>query len=212
MHALLCARGPSTRGHNAVRDELFRATSTVDSASELEPTGLVTSHPGLRPADLLTGASGLSARLVALDVGVCCPAASGAGADCVESMRHRKVVRMAPYQAELNAAGIDYRPVIFSCFGRPHADAQRVLQTLARRQSRRRGTEAHIEERRLGARIGVEIWRRAARMVRQCLSSEVDDEPDSEQPALVPAVMWRVGHPWTVEQEPLSAPAGMDCN
>ncbi len=81
LHALLCARGPSTRGHNAVRDELFAVASSLDSTSELEPTGLISSHPGLRPADLLTGVSGFSARHASLDVGICCPAAAGAGSD-----------------------------------------------------------------------------------------------------------------------------------
>jgi len=201
FHALLCARGPSTRGHNAVRDVLFQVASSLDSASELEPVGLIPSHPGLRPADLLTGVSGFSARLAALDVGVCCPAAAGAGADCTESMRQRKVGRMAPYGSELENGGIEYKPLTFSCFGRPHPDSRRVMQTFSRRLARRKGTEAHLEERELAARIGVEIWRRAARMLRQCLPESTAEVDETGQDPLHATVLQRVGPPGTVEQE-----------
>ena len=95
-HVFLCARAPSTRGHNAVRDVLYDVASSIDPTTEKEPTGLIPSRPALRPADVLTGVSGLSGRLAALDVGICSPAAAGAGRDCVESMRQRKVERMAP--------------------------------------------------------------------------------------------------------------------
>ena len=73
---------------------------------------------------------------------------------------------MQPFTSELEAGGIDYRPLTFSCYWRPHPDALRVMQAFGRRLARRKGTEAHMEERLIAARIGVEIWRRAARMVR----------------------------------------------
>ena len=34
LHALLCARGPSTRGHNAIRDELYAVAYSLDATSE----------------------------------------------------------------------------------------------------------------------------------------------------------------------------------
>ena len=204
LHALLCARGPSTQGHNAIRDELFAVASSLDSTSEKEPTGLIPSHPGLRPADLLTGASGFSGRLAALDVGVCCPAASGAGADCVESMRQRKAARIEPFTGELERGGILYKPIVFSCFGRPHADAKKLIQGFARRVARRRGTEAAVEERRLAGRIGLQVWRRAARMVRRCLPDTADDAAEQAPAAFEHAVLWRVGHPASVAQEPVA--------
>ena len=40
-HGLLCARGPSTRGHNAVRDVLFHFARGIDASTELDPIGLV---------------------------------------------------------------------------------------------------------------------------------------------------------------------------
>ena len=142
----------------------------------------------LRPADLLSGVSGFSGRLAALDVGICCPPASGAGSDCVETMRQRKLDRMRPFAAELEAGGVEYKPITFSCFGRPHPDATRLIRTLARKLARRNGTEAHVEERRIAARIGVEVWRRAAHMLRAC-------PVDEEAPPLDPLVLQRVGAP-----------------
>jgi hypothetical protein len=73
-HALLCAKGASTRGHNAVRDELESMAKPLDSNTETEPEGLISSHPRLRPADVLTGAFH-NGRLAAVDVGVICPSA-----------------------------------------------------------------------------------------------------------------------------------------
>ncbi len=201
LHALLCACGPSTRGHNAVRDELFQVASSLDSTSELEPTGLIPSRPGLRPADLLTGVSGFSGRHAALDVGICCPAAAGAGNDCVEAMRQRKQARLAPLEAELEAGGVEYRPITFSCYGRPHPDALRVMQAFGRRLARRKGTEAHIEERRLAARIGVQIWRRAARMLHQCVPDSAPGEAEADLAPLCSEVLCRVGPSGTVEQD-----------
>ena len=88
-HGLLCAKGESVRGHNHVRDELHSMARAVDSSAETEPEGLIPSHPRLRPADVLTGAFHLG-RLAAVDVGVICPSAVGAGLDCVATMEQRK--------------------------------------------------------------------------------------------------------------------------
>ena len=141
--------------------------------------------------------------LAALDVGVCCPGAAGAGADCVAAMHHRKTLRMEPFRGELEAGGVEYKPIIFSCFGRPHADAKRLIQSLARRLARRKGTEMHIEERHLGARLGLQLRRRAARMVRCCLPKTAEDAAEPSAEPLEYASLWRVGHPATLEQEPV---------
>ena len=195
-HALLCAKGPSTRGHNAVRDEIFGMAKSVDGNAETEPMGLIPSRPALRPADILTSASGLIGRLAALDGGIISPAAAGAGTECTETMRQRKCRRMEPYMAELEAQDISYRPITFSCFVRPHPDAFKVVQALAKRVARRRGGEPHIEERRLMARITHEIWRRAARMVLQCWPV-VETDDDEEDIAVDSAAEARIGHPLT---------------
>ena len=97
-----------------MRDEIFHSSYSIDPSTELEPTGLVDSRPALRPADVLTGVSDPSGRLAALDVGIICPAAQGAGEDCVQTMVDRKQARIDRYRDELEQAGIEYRPIAFS--------------------------------------------------------------------------------------------------
>ena len=70
-HALCCAPGPSTEGHNDVRDSVLDFARLSDSTAEPEVLGLVASAPGLRPADVLTSVLGGAQHLTALDVGVC---------------------------------------------------------------------------------------------------------------------------------------------
>ena len=165
-HALCCAN--SVVGHNAVRDELHAAASMSDPSAELEPLGLITSHPTLRPADVLTSAA-LPGRLAALDVGVASPDAAGAGDDCTQSMVASKRGTYAAHLDALGQAGIQYQPVVWSAYGRPHPDAKRILLTMARTASRRRGLESYRElANRWASRITTELWRRAARMVLAC--------------------------------------------
>ena len=198
-HALLCARGPCNRGHNEVRDKIFEFTSAIDGTSELEPLGLVSSRPALRPADMLTGVPDPSGRLAALDVGIIAPQAQGAGADCVETMVTRKQRRADSFRAELEEAGIEYRVLAISCYGRLHPDCHRILTSLARAHGRRRGTEAGVELRKLQTKISVAVWRRAARMVLACTPEAQDEEDVDDAEPIAPEVMARRGHPGTAE-------------
>ena len=165
-HALCCAN--AVVGHNDVRDILHAAACSCDPSAEIEPLGLVPSHPTLRPADILTSAA-LPGRLAALDVGVTSPDAAGAGADCTISMVNTKRSNYAAHEDELRAEGIQYLPVVWSAYGRPHPDASRVLLTLARGAARRRG-EASFRglARRWACKITAAIWRRGANMVLAC--------------------------------------------
>ena len=79
-HALCCLGGASTVGHNKVRDVVALGMAVVDPATVTEAPGLVRSRPELRPADVLTRA-GSNNGLVAIDVGIASPEASGAGDD-----------------------------------------------------------------------------------------------------------------------------------
>ena len=168
-HALCCASAEATVGHYAVRDAAFQLVSLADSSAETEVEGLIPSHPSRRPADILTGAA-LPGSLAALDVGVCSPDAVGAGSDCVESMRRRKVREYEQHLAELAEQNILYRPCCFSAYGRAHPDATALLTNVAKRASRRRGLADHsLLLRRSLVKIGVAIQRRAARMVLACL-------------------------------------------
>ena len=125
-HALHCAAGESTRGHNDVRDTLHAVAKTTDSQAELEPEGLITSHPRLRPADVLTGAFH-QGRLAAVDVGVICPTAAGAGLDCVVTMHDRKLAAMAVHQAALALSTSPLLSVAGAGFTQPRWACSRML-------------------------------------------------------------------------------------
>ena len=125
-------------------------------------------NPSLRPADVLTSAA-IPGRLAALDVGVASPDAAGAGDDCAQAMFVTKRGTYAAHLGELGQAGIQYQPMVWSAYGRPHPDATRILATMARAASRRRGSGDHRAlAQRWVARITAELWRRAARMVLAC--------------------------------------------
>ena len=129
-HALVCARGESTRGHNDIRDDLHAMARTVDATAETEPEGLIPSHPRLRPADVLTSAF-TAGQQAAVDVGITAPGARGSGADCVVTMHQRKHARLQPFQEEFENNGVVYRLFIISAWGRmhPEADATELGQT-----------------------------------------------------------------------------------
>ena len=159
----------------------------------------MSSRPTLRPADVLTGVPDPSGRLAALDVGIIAPQAQGAGNDCVETMANRKQRRADGFRDELEEAGIEYQVLAMSCYGRLHPECHRILTSLTRVHSRRKGTEAGVELRRLTNKISVAIWRRAARMVRACTPEAQDDEDVDEVEPISAEVMARRGHPGTTE-------------
>jgi len=169
VHATCCAPGESTRGHNGVRDCVFDLARLADATAEKEVLGLLDTAPGLRPADVLTSA--VSPGLVsALDVGVAAVEACNAGADCTEAMRVRKRETYAKYLDALEAEGVEYKPLVWSCWGREHPDTTAVLTGLARRAARRRGLASHRPLlRQVRAQVGAALARRAAAMLRACL-------------------------------------------
>ena len=129
-HALRCALGPATRGHNRVRDTLLGLASLADNNAATEVRGLVASAPSLRPADLLTSAA--FGKMVAFDVGIANPAARTVGEDACVSMVDRKLNDYAPYMEE-------FRPMVWSCWGRPHTDACSAVRSMAQSAARRHG-------------------------------------------------------------------------
>ena len=211
-HGLLCAKGESTRGHNAIRDELHSIAAPIDRAAEMEPEGLIASCPRLRPADVLTGAFH-NGRLAAVDVGVICPSASGAGLDCVSTMHERKHARMRPFGEELGAGAIEYHPFAVSCWGRLHPSALQMLENVAKRMARREGNSSQRAILgRLVARITTEVMRRAARMVLQCRPRAVylgeNGDADAVVDPLCPHAQWRAGDPGTMTLPPYAEIAG----
>ena len=180
-HALCCATGEATRGHNAVRRQLHGLARSADPAAEEEPLGLIPSHPTLRPADVFTSAAS-PGRLSALDVGVTSPEATGAGEDCTESMRLRKLNDYGRHLASLERQNIVYQPMVWSAFGRPHVATTKGIRAMARQAARRRGlVSAQLLQRRAEASISVEIWRRAAKMVFACWPRQADMEHHADE-------------------------------
>ncbi len=172
-HAHCCSTAEATRGHHAVSREVLGVAKQLDPSSEHEAPGLI---PGtrLRPADVLTGALGHG--LTALDVGIASPDAQHAGDDCRATMYAEKVAYYAPHGDALGRQGIDYQPLIWSAYGRPHPRTTTILRTLSRKLARRRGcSDAERRYRRLRAAIATEIWRRAAKQVFACWPSCDDD-------------------------------------
>ena len=91
-------------------------------------------------------------------------------------MLDRKIAKYAPYRDFLERQNIEYKPLVFSCYGRPHPNTTAILRTLAKRIARRRGCSAgEWRFRRMRARFAVQIWCRAGRMVQSCWAKD-DDE------------------------------------
>ena len=165
-HAACCAIAEATKGHYSVEGMVLSAAQQCDPSAEHEVAGLI---PGtrLRPADVLTTALGHATT--ALDVGICSPDAQHAGADCVQAMFQRKLDYYGPHLGVLERQNIEYLPLIWSSYGRPHARTVAVLRTLSNRIARRRGTACSSDVlHHLTASITVEIWRRVASQVISC--------------------------------------------
>ena len=132
----------------------------------MEVPGLI---PGtdLRPADILTSALGNA--YTALDVSICSPHASEAGADCTQSRVQAKLEHYGPHLATLLRQNISYSPIVWSAYGRPHPDTLAVLRSLSKSIARKHNVaSAEVVFHRLHSSITLEIWRRSARQVRAC--------------------------------------------
>ena len=107
--------------------------------------------------------------MTALDMGITSPDAQYAGSDCTQGMYERKLEKYAPHQTALERQNIAYQPLIFSCYGRPHARTTAILRTLSKRVARRRGcSDARAVFARLMKAVTVEIWRRGAKQCQSC--------------------------------------------
>ena len=176
-HALCCALGESTKGHNRVRDVLADCCGQADPSTAVEVLGLCPRAPTLRPADILTGAVHPTLT-VAVDVGVKAPHAADAGDNPVESMRAAKLERYADHLHDLETQGIVYEPIIVSCYGRWHPRATQMLNHAAARAARRNGyANGRGLSRRWRRQIAAELWFRAARMIIACYPRRVATAP-----------------------------------
>ena len=137
-HALCCAQRESNKGHYKVVDAVLQLAHVADSAADTEPLELIPNAPTLRPADIFSEAAIPGCR-AALDIGVASPDCSGAGA----AMFQTKLDKYRPYFEALSAQDIRYMPLVFSCYGRVHPQAEATLDTIARVAARRRGLGDH---------------------------------------------------------------------
>ena len=89
--------------------------------------------------------------------------------NCVVSMFQCKMEYYGPHLGALERQNIEYLPLIWSSYGRPHARTTAVLRTLSNRIARILDTACSADVlHHLAASISVEIWRRAARQVISC--------------------------------------------
>ena len=94
----------------------------------------------------------------------------GAGGGACAAAAVRKRDHYAAVLDELHEEGYDYRPLVWTCWGRPSPEAAGTLRTLAQVAARRKGlAEPAALEGRARALIGAHIWRRAAAMVLACM-------------------------------------------
>ena len=172
-HAFCCALPEATKGHYSVRDATLSLAHLADPATTAETRGLIPSRPLLRPADFLCSAA-FPGRLTALDIGVCSPDAAGAGDDCCDAMYNRKRNDYKHVLDELeNQEKILYRPLVWSMWGREHPETTFALTSMARADARKHGLASHLPVlRRVRSAIGVQLMRRAVRMLHACLPRE----------------------------------------
>ena len=84
----------------------------------------------------------------------------------------------SPYLHELEVEqDIAYLPLVWSTWGREHPETSIVLTNMAKLAARRAGLrDPGLLLRRLRTAIGVQLARRAVRMVRACLPGQADAE------------------------------------
>ena len=173
VHADCCDRAGATRGHYAVVRALVRGLRLADPATTTEPRGLTTMQS--RPADILTAAA-LPGRSAALDVCVAAPSGSRAAGDAAEAAFRRKLRRYRREIPELAAAGIAFRPLVWTCNGRPHPAVTRTLAFAAELAANRSDQDVAPGQLRSRWRheIQVALQRRRAAMMRAVLPRPSD--------------------------------------
>ena len=170
-HALVCQRaiGVSTKGHNLIRDTLMGLASISDPGAVTEAPGLVLSNPYIRPADVLTTAA--FGRPTAPDVVVSCPHAGGAGPDAAAKALISKFGHYGKEVIEeMREEGVEFQPMSWTCWGRPHAQAKAAVGSMADAAARpSEDADADQLRRRAATAISIQLWKRAARMLAFCL-------------------------------------------
>ena len=174
-HSEICATAAATRGHYACVRALVEGFRLADPGVSTEARGLT--DTAARPADILTIAA-IPGRSAALDVCVASPSAAMALGDAAEAAFRRKLRHYRAVIPQLSAAGISFRPLVWTAEGRPHAAAARTLRFAARLASTRGGGEKEAAGflARWRHEIQIAIQRRRAAMARAVLPQALTRE------------------------------------
>ena len=168
VHSECCDTAGATRGHYAVVRAMLEGFRLADPSVCTEPRGLTSTQS--RPADIFTLAA-VPGRRAALDVCVASPNAATAAGDAAEAAFKRKLRRYRREVRELAAAGISYRPLVWTANGRPHPAVTRTMKYAAEVAANR--SEDHVDGtsllRRWRHEVQVAILRRRAAMLRAVL-------------------------------------------
>lgn len=187
VHALVCAKGERTLGHNRLRDALGQLCELSDPRTAIEQ--MVGGVEGddmdgrLRPADVLTSAAPFGGcGLAALDVSIVSPLTAAAlGARGGGTSRRRDCLqeavdlKNAKYEDLCRASGWRFQACLVSAFGCRHPAFEGTVSALCRAAARRLGGD--VDAARLAAswwrRAGTLIMHRNACMVARCRPVEV---------------------------------------
>ncbi len=168
VHSECCDTAGATRGHYTVVQAMIDGLKFADPGVSTEPRGLTNTRA--RPADIFTTAA-VPGRRAALDVCVASPNAAAAAGDAAEAAFKRKLRHYRIEIPQLTAAGISYRPLVWTACGRPHPAVTRTMRFAADTAANR--SEQHADRAAMLSRwrheIQVAILRRRAAMLRAVL-------------------------------------------
>ena len=101
------------------------------------------------------------------------PDSEGAGLDACVAASNKKHGKYQGVLDELREEGLDYTPVVWTCWGRPGCAASTTVKALACAAARRRGiADPSVLENHVNAIIGCFIWKRAACMALACIGRQ----------------------------------------
>jgi hypothetical protein len=177
VHALSCAKGRRAVGHNKLRDHVASLARIADHCTIIEASGRSVyagggpDAPQLRPADILTSAAFLGGvGSVAMDVGIASPhtaeASTNPSVDVLDTYKRRKERK---YEAVCSAANWQYKPLMFSAYGRAHDDTVHSIHRLCVAAGKAFGGADIVRtETAWWRNAGTLLVERAARMVERC--------------------------------------------
>ena len=193
-HCETCATAEATKGHYACVRSIVEGLRLADPQVCTEPRDLTTTQT--RPADILTTAA-VPGRSAALDVCVASPNAAAACGDAAQAAFKRKLRHYRRVIPQLAAAGIAFRPLVWTADARPHPAAVRTLKYAASLAATRSGVQADASAllSRWKHEVTIAILRRRAAMSRavlprrsawaeRLLTGTSDDAPSSETRAV----------------------------